>query len=595
MTMAGPLYYKRDDDYVPAVESRRTRFIRPFSVLLGILLCLLLWSNCSERPEDDNMARSMLSKATAAAAAILGAQTVVGQATTASSQSASIGTVTISGVASTYSVQYTPPAAIDNGQAIIPNVEDPQAVNAQTVCPGYKASNVQHMSSGFTADLSLAGPAVSSSPSFTRSILTDHHQCNVYGTDIDELILTVDYQAHGRLGVNVKPKHITAANATQYNLPDTLVELPQTGGNGTIEDSDLQFVWSNDPSFSFQILRKSSGDTLFSTTGTVLVYENQFIEFVTALPQNYNIYGAGEHIHAFRLGTNFTSTWYNVDSGDTVDTNLYGTHPFYLETRYYQVDNSTGNHTLVTGNVTDVNAEYTSYSHGVYMRNAHGMEGLFQTDGLTWRSLGGQIDLYFFEGPTQPEVTKQYLGGAVGLPAMQQYFTFGYHQCRWGYANWTEVEDVVNNFKAANIPLETIWNDIDYMQSYRDFQNDPVRYSYPEGEAFLQRLHDAGQHYVPIVDSAIYIPNANNDSDAYATYDQGHDVDAFLHNPDGSEYIGAVWPGYTVFPDWLSANASSWWTNSMVNWHKKIPFDGVSPIRSSIRKAMMLIRVSRSG
>lgn len=386
--------------------------------------------------------------------------------------------------------------------------------------------------------------------------------------------MTVDYQSLGRLGVNIKPKYITAANATQYDLPDTLVELPQRGSSNTTEDIDLQFVWTNDPSFSFQVLRKSTGDTLFSTTGTVLVFENQFVEFVTTLPDNYNIYGAGEHIHGFRIGDNFTSTWYNADTGDTLDTNLYGTHPFYLDTRYYQVDNSTGNHTLVTGNTTD-DAEYMSYSHGVYMRNAHGMEALFQSNNLTWRTLGGQIDLYFFEGPTQPEVTKQYLGGAVGLPAMQQYFTFGYHQCRWGYANWTEMQEVVDNFKAAGIALETIWNDIDYMQEYRDFQNDPVRFSYSEGQTFLQKLHGAGQHYVPIVDSAIYIPNPNNASDNYSIYTEGHEMDVFVKNPDGSEYIGAVWPGYTVFPDWLSPNVSSWWTSSMVEWHKQISYDGI--------------------
>ena len=53
------------------------------------------------------------------------------------------------------------------------------------------------------------------------------------------------------------------------------------------------------------------------------------------------------------------------------------------------------------------------------------------------------------------------------------------------------------------------------MKSYRDFDNDPNRFGYPEGEKFLQKLHDGGRHYVPIVDSALYIPNPHNASDAY--------------------------------------------------------------------------------
>lgn len=38
----------------------------------------------------------------------------------------------------------------------------------------------------------------------------------------------------------------------------------------------------------------------------------------------------------------------------------------------------------------------------------------------------------------------------------------------------------------------------------------------------------------------------------------------FLDNPDGSQYIGTVWPGYTVFPDWFTENAVAWWVNEMV-------------------------------
>ena len=51
-------------------------------------------------------------------------------------------------------------------------------------CPGYTASNVQQTASSVTADLKLAGPA-----------------CNVYGTDIADLRLQVDYQTGKTLEV----------------------------------------------------------------------------------------------------------------------------------------------------------------------------------------------------------------------------------------------------------------------------------------------------------------------------------------------------------------------------------------------------------
>jgi alpha-glucosidase len=202
------------------------------------------------------------------------------------------------------------------------------------------------------------------------------------------------------------------------------------------------------------------------------------------------------------------------------------------------------------------------------------MDVVLQPTSLTWRTLGGEIDLFFFDGPTQPEVTKQYQQSATGLPAMQSYWAFGFHQCRWGYRNWTELREVVETMKAFNIPLETIWLDIDVYDQYRDFTLDPVTFPASGVKDFFDFLHGNDQHFVPIVDGAIYIPNPQNASDAYDTYTRGNESGAFLMNPDGSQYIGAVWPGYTVFPDWMSKNAAAWWIKEMTEWYKEIPFSG---------------------
>jgi alpha-glucosidase len=116
--------------------------------------------------------------------------------------------------------------------------------------------------------------------------------------------------------------------------------------------------------------------------------------------------------------------------------------------------------------------------------------------------------------------------------------------------------------------------DIDYMDQYRDFTLDPVTFSPSKVAEFFGWLHGNNQHFVPIVDGAIYIPNPQNASDAYDTYTRGNESGVFLNNPDGSQYIGAVWPGYTVFPDWMAAKAQSWWIKEMVEWYKEVPFSG---------------------
>lgn len=460
---------------------------------------------------------------------------------------------------SSFVSQFTVPPSADVGANLLPNIIDPLAIDAQKVCSGYFATKVDIRDrSSFSAQLNLLGGP-----------------CNAYGNDVHALDLLVEYQAQSRLHVNIRPSTMTAQNESWYILPEAWVPAPKQEDHSTVEFADLAFTWTNTPSFGFNVSRRATNETLFSTIGHRLVFEDQYTEFVTSMDEGYNLYGIGEVIHGLRLEPGLVRTIYASDAGDPVDGNIYGSHPFYLETKYYEVDKNSRQQTLVGEGQHNASAEHVSTSHGVYLRNAHGMEVLMGQNNVTWRTLGGDIDLYFFSGPTQPDVTSQYLE-QIGLPVLQQYWTFGYHQCRWGYQNWSMTEAVVNTFADFEIPLETIWNDIDYMKAYRDFANDPVRFSYDEGQGFLQRLHENGQHYVPIVDAAIYAPNPENASDAYEVFADAKESGSLLLNPDGSLYIGAVWPGYTGFPDWLSnPSASEWWRKTVAEYHKKVPFDGI--------------------
>jgi alpha-glucosidase len=97
--------------------------------------------------------------------------------------------------------QFTLPNSATLGLNLIPNVDDPLAVDAQTVCPGYSASNVQQDKNGFTASLSLAGAP-----------------CNVYGTDIDELSLSVQFQSENRVAINITPAQIVSTSVEKIEI-----------------------------------------------------------------------------------------------------------------------------------------------------------------------------------------------------------------------------------------------------------------------------------------------------------------------------------------------------------------------------------------
>lgn len=196
---------------------------------------------------------------------------------------------TVKWMASSSSPVFTVPASADFGMNVLPNVKDPDAVDPQHVCPGYKATNVENTASGFTADLRLAGQA-----------------CNVYGNDIEDLTLLVKFQTADRIHLQIQPRYMGPQNESWFLLPEVLVPSPPDT-SFPIADHPLEVSWSNEPSFWFSVTRKDNGDTLFTTEGRALVFEDQFFEFGSPLPENYNLYGLGETIHGFRLGNNLTS------------------------------------------------------------------------------------------------------------------------------------------------------------------------------------------------------------------------------------------------------------------------------------------------
>lgn len=417
---------------------------------------------------------------------------------------------------------------------------DKTAPSAQSLCPGYKASNVKESSTGVTADLTLAGPA-----------------CNVYGNDIPNLSLSVQYQAKERLAVRIVPKYLAPQNHSLYVLDPNLVSYPGIESGASKNRSDLAFSWSNEPSFQFKISRVTSGEVIFDTTGRKIVFEDQFLELVTNMVPDYNLYGFAGSFRGFRLGNNFTQTFwntYNLDNDQELNVNGHSTHPVYLETRYHNGSAST--------------------SHGVYGRNAHAQEWLLRQDTVTYRTIGGSFDFYFISGPEPKKVIAQYQTGIVKTPTMPAYWHLGFFQLRWGYQNVTNLQNVVDAYAVQNIQLEGVMNDLDYLKVNRDFTTNPGHYDNPEFDDFLARLHAAGQYYMGILDPNIYVPNPTNASDAYPVFDRGLAADAYIRNGNNSLYYGIEWPGFSVFPDFLMERTRQWWTEEIVNFHKVIPFDG---------------------
>ncbi|KAG8921287.1 hypothetical protein FRC02_000326 [Tulasnella sp. 418] len=90
----------------------------------------------------------------------------------------------------------------------------------------------------------------------------------------------------------------------------------------------------------------------------------------------------------------------------------------------------------------------------------------------------------------------------------------------------------------------------------------------------VKYLHDHNQQYILMMDPAVaYQPNKG-----YDAFDRGVAEDIFLKNPNGSLYLGVVWPGLTVYPDWFHPKALSYWTDEILRFFDEsngINVDGI--------------------
>ncbi|KAI0204191.1 glycosyl hydrolases family 31-domain-containing protein [Astrocystis sublimbata] len=381
--------------------------------------------------------------------------------------------------------------------------------------PGYTATNVVETSSRLTADLTLAGEA-----------------CNIYGTDIKDLKLLVEYQTDSRLHVKIYD-----ADLQVYQVSESVLPRPPSQ-NVDKPDSKLSFTLTADP-FSFFVARTDPDEILFNTNGTQLIFESQYVNIRTSLPDDPNLYGLGEHSDSFRLSTdNYKRTLWNAESPFIPEnSNLYGSHPNYLEHRG------------------------EAGSHGVALLSSNGMDiNINKTDSgeqyLEYNILGGVIDLYFLAGPTPTDVSKQY-ADVVGLPAMMSYWTFGFQQCKYGWPDIETEAAVVANYSAANIPLEAMWADIDYMDKRQDFTTDPELYPLDKMRDLVGELHKNGQKYVMMLDPGIHY------RDDYVPYTRGKAANVFIKAADESLYRGEQWAGEVVWPDWFAPGTQDWWTDEI--------------------------------
>ncbi|MGN6270408.1 MAG: glycoside hydrolase family 31 protein [Sphingomonas sp.] len=173
-------------------------------------------------------------------------------------------------------------------------------------------------------------------------------------------------------------------------------------------------------------------------------------------------------------------------------------------------------------------------------------------DTLAMGGPDGPIDYYIIAGPTTREVVRRYtdLTGKAPLPPE---WALGYQQSRYSYMTADETREIADRLRKDRVPTDAIWLDIDFQDRNRPFTVNTQ--AFPDLKALVGDLGAQGIKLVTITD--LHVADAPNQG--YAPYDTGIKANAFVHNPDGSVFVGPVWPGASVFPDFTDAKARKWW------------------------------------
>jgi alpha-glucosidase len=283
----------------------------------------------------------------------------------------------------------------------------------------------------------------------------------------------------------------------------------------------------------------------FGKAGEAHVF--QFIK-----PEDSRFYGMGEKMLGLELSGVKTKFW-NTDVWADFHHSVFENHrpdPSYVSIPYLIM--KSGAHWI--GLLLD-NPEATFIRTSNHINIAGQMEADEQQgESILLGSEGGLPRLIIIAAQSLAELTRKFQG-IVGNTPLPPVWSLGYHQCRWGYENLDDLNYLDAGMNKHQIPCDGLWLDIDYMRGYRVFTFENKYF--PDPQKNIHEFQSRGRRIVPIIDPGVKAEAG------YDIYESGKAGNHFCLNPQGREFIGLVWPGETVFPDFSQAKTREWWSDQV--------------------------------
>jgi alpha-glucosidase (family GH31 glycosyl hydrolase) len=340
---------------------------------------------------------------------------------------------------------------------------------------------------------------------------------------------------------------------TEWRVPDVVSDTvnKELRGHKTLDAVGFGVSKVNQDFFFEMSEEHDPHDFLITTRSQPFVYVRNFIQ-VKFLAGGKHVFGLGERVGKFELGDGVYSVWnydkMHEETGVPPGNNMYSSHPFYMIHTHNPFDFA--GVFFLTSNPMDVRVKHI----GIQTEMDHILSG-------------GILELYLIGKGTAEHVVREY-HYIIGKPHPLPFWAFGYHQSRWGYKDLPHLELMVKRFEEENLPLDGVWMDKDFMESYRSFTIDERKWA--GLKKFVDSLHEKGKHFVAIVDAGI----ARDEN--FKIYKDGLDVGVYIKsNFTGEELVGITWAGYSVWVDFLNPASNNFWETTLKSFHDKINFDAI--------------------